>query len=66
MAHPDIVPEAIDIITKYNICSKFPSYTFSSLDNESYENIQLMLICMNYENKAQEMARDKMAWENKQ
>ena len=49
------VPEVLDIIAKYNILSKFGSaYTFESLDNEPYENIQLMLLCMNYENKAVE------------
>jgi hypothetical protein len=34
-------------------------YTFTSLDNESYENIQLMNLCMNYESKALENAQRK-------
>jgi len=59
MNHQDIVPEAIEVITKYNIMSKFPSYTFDSLDKEPYENIQFMLLCMNYEGKAHEMAGKK-------
>ena len=54
------VPEVRSVITKYNLLSKFGSaYTFDSIDDESFENIQLMLLCMNYENKAVEMAHNK-------
>ena len=35
------------------------AYTFASLDNESYENIQLMSLCMQYEGVAGEMASRK-------
>jgi len=59
--HPKVAeaPEAIDIITKYKLMSKFPAYTFSALDNESYENIQYILLCMNYENISHDMAQCK-------
>jgi len=56
MSHPDISSDAIEVITKYNIISKFPAYTFSNIDNESYENIQYILLCMRYESSAQEFA----------
>jgi len=59
MSHHDIIPEAIEVITKYNIMSKFPAYTFEKIDNESYENIQYILLCMNYEGKAHDMAQRK-------
>jgi hypothetical protein len=53
-------PEAMNIITKYNILSKFGSaYTFDNIDSESYENIQLMLLCMKYENRAIEGMNNK-------
>jgi len=54
-------PEASFTILKYNLLKNLGSaYTFDSLDNEPYENIQLMTICMNYENKAMEMAQKKV------
>ena len=53
-------PEAINIITKYNIIKNLGSgYTFTSLDDESFENIQLMNICMHYEAQALENAQRK-------
>ena len=63
MAHPDVTsePEAINTIVKYNLLKQMGAgYTFSSLDSETYENIQLMNMCMNYESKAMENA-EKMA-----
>ena len=62
MDHHDVKsePEAMFTITKYNILKNFGSaFTWSSLDDEPYENIQLMTLCMNYENKAIEMAQSK-------
>jgi len=62
MEHPDVKsePEASFTILKYNILKNLgSSYTWKSLDEEPYENIQLMTICMNYENKAMEMAQNK-------
>ena len=62
MDHPDVKsePEAMFSITKYNILKNLrSSYTFSSLDQEPYENIVLITLCMNYENKAIEMAQSK-------
>jgi len=62
MEHPQVkeVPEAAYTIMKYNLLKNFGSaYTWSSLDNETFENIQLMSLCMNYENKALEAAQKK-------
>lgn len=62
MDHPEVKdqPEAIFTITKYNILKNLgASYTFDSLDNETFENIQLMTLCMSYEAKAMENAQNK-------
>jgi len=62
MEHPEVKsePEAIFSITKYNILRNLgASYTFTSLDEEPYENIELMTLCMTYEAKAMENAQNK-------
>ena len=62
MAHPDVAsePEAINTIVKYNLIKNLGGgYTFSSLDEETFENIQLMNMCMNYEAKALESEQRK-------
>ena len=62
MDHPTVKeePEAIYTIMKYNLLKNFGSaYTWGSLDNETFENIQLMSLCMGYENKALENAQSK-------
>ena len=41
---------------KYNVCQKIPAYTFSSLDDELAENVELIALCIMGENKAMEMA----------
>ena len=60
MAQPDVKcdPEAINTIVKYNLLKQMGSgYTFKSLDDETFENIQLMNMCMTYESNAMENAQ---------
>ena len=52
-------PEALYTIMKYNIIQKCPSYTFDSLDDEYAENVGLISLCIEGENKALEMAQKK-------
>jgi len=53
-------PEAITILQKYSLLSNLgAAYTFSSLDNESFLNIQYMMICMDGESRAMKKASDK-------
>ena len=62
MEHPGVKnePEAIFTIMKYNLLKNLGSaYTWDTLDDELFENVQLMSLCMNYENKALEMAQKK-------
>jgi len=62
MEHPGVKnePEAIYAIMKYNLLKNFGSaYTWDTLDDVLFENVQLMSLCMNYENKALEMAQKK-------
>jgi len=49
-------PEAIDIIAKFQLLSQFGwGNTISNMDNESYYEMQLMLLCKHYEHKAMKM-----------
>ena len=62
MEHPDVrsEPEALFTIMKYNLLKNLGAgYTYSSLENETFEDIQLMTVCMNYEAKAMENAHNK-------
>ena len=53
-------PEAITVLQKYSILNNLGSaYTFSSLDNESFLNIQYMQICMDAEGRAMKRQTDK-------
>ena len=62
MYHTDVrsEPEALFTIMKYNLLKNLGAgYTYSSLENETFEDIQLMTVCMNYEAKAMENAQSK-------
>ncbi len=62
MDHPDVrnEPEAINSIVKYNLLKHLGAgYTFKNLDEELFENIQLMQLCMTYEARAIENAQNK-------
>ena len=50
------MPEVFDVIQKYKMFSKFGwGCTLSSMENETFLDIQLMSLCEQYENKALSM-----------
>lgn len=60
-------PEVFDILMSYSILNKFgSSYTWQSLDNVDFLDIQYMQLCMSAENKAQEMANMKADFVSKE
>lgn len=55
-------PEAIDIANHYQIIKRLGgSFTWESIDNMEFLTYQYIIMCMNYESRAEKLAQSQFA-----